>query len=49
MKKSTFTESQIIGILKQQALGKPVNDICREHCISQTTRAGDPMPTPGLG
>jgi len=37
MKKSKFTESQIIGILKQQELGKPVNDICREHGISQGT------------
>jgi putative transposase len=37
MKKSKFTESQIIGILKQQDLGKPVNDICREHGISQGT------------
>jgi putative transposase len=37
MKMCKFTESQIIGILKQQELGKPVNDICREHGISQGT------------
>ena len=37
MKKTRFTESQIIGILKQQQAGQNVNDICREHGISQAT------------
>jgi len=37
MKKSRFSESQIIGILKEQEAGKKVNDICREHGISQPT------------
>lgn len=37
MKKTRFTESQIIGILKQQQAGQSVNDICREHGISQAT------------
>ncbi len=37
MKKTRFTESQIIGILKQQQSGQHVNDICREHGISQAT------------
>lgn len=37
MKKSKFTESQIIGILKQQQSGKSLNDICRDHGISQGT------------
>lgn len=37
MKKSKFTESQIIGILKQQESGKLVADICREHGVSQPT------------
>ncbi len=36
MKKSKFTESQIIGILKQQESGKAVA-ICRESGISQPT------------
>lgn len=37
MKKTKFTESQIIGILKSQEQGKKVADICREHGISQPT------------
>ena len=37
MKKSKFTESQMIGILKQKEQGKSVNDVCREHGISQGT------------
>ncbi len=34
MKKSKFTESQIIGILKQQEQDSKVADICRKHGIS---------------
>jgi len=37
MKNSKFTESQIIGILKEQEQGKKMIDICREHGISQGT------------
>lgn len=37
MKKSRFTESQIIGILKEQQTGKSVVDICRRYGISQPT------------
>jgi putative transposase len=37
MKKSKYTESQIIGIHKHQESGKSVSDICREHGISQPT------------
>ena len=37
MKKSHFTESKIISILKQQESGLKVGDICREHGISQAT------------
>jgi putative transposase len=37
MKSSKFTESQIIGILKEQEQGKKMIDICREHGISQGT------------
>ena len=37
MKKTKFTESQIIGILRQQESGQKIADICREHGISQPT------------
>jgi putative transposase len=37
MKKSKFTESQIVAILAQQEQGMKVADICREHGISQPT------------
>ena len=37
MKRTKFTESQIIGILKEQEQGKKMIDICREHGISQAT------------
>jgi len=40
MKKTKFTESQIIGILKEQEVGKSVADICRNHGISQGTFYG---------
>jgi len=37
MKKSRFTDSQIIGILKQAEAGSPVPELCREHSISSAT------------
>ena len=37
MKKSRFTEGQIIKILSEQEKGKTVNEICRQHQISQPT------------
>jgi putative transposase len=37
MKKSKFSESQIIKILSQQEAGLSVSEICREHGISQGT------------
>ena len=37
MKKSKFTESQIVAMLKQQEAGVSINDLCREHGISQAT------------
>ena len=37
MKKSNFTESQIIKILSSQEAGRTVSDLCREHGISQGT------------
>jgi putative transposase len=40
MKKTKFTESQIIGILKEQEAGKKVAEICRTNGISQPTFYG---------
>jgi len=37
MKKSRFTETKIINILKQQESGRTVQEICREYGISQAT------------
>jgi putative transposase len=37
MRKSKFSWGRIIGILKQQEVGKSVGDLCREHGISQST------------
>ncbi|SFK54596.1 putative transposase, partial [Desulfomicrobium apsheronum] len=37
MKKSRFSESQIIRILKEGDGGRKVVDICREHGVSQAT------------
>ena len=37
MKKSRFTDSQILSILKQAEGGSPVPELCREHGISSAT------------
>ena len=37
MKKSKFTDSQILSILKQAEGGIPVPEVCREHVISSAT------------
>lgn len=37
MKKSRFTDSQIIAILRQAEAGSPVAELCREHGISTAT------------
>lgn len=37
MKKSKFSETQIIQILKQGEAGSKVADLCREHQISPAT------------
>jgi len=37
MRKSKFTEVQIVAILAQYEQGIKVTDICREHGISQAT------------
>lgn len=37
MKKSRFSEQQIISILKQADAGVKVQDLCRQHAISDAT------------
>ena len=37
MKKSRYTDSQIIAILKQAEAGTSVPDLCREHGMSDAT------------
>jgi putative transposase len=37
MRKSKFTESQIMAILKQNEAGVPVPELCREHGISSAS------------
>ena len=37
MKKSRYTDSQILAILKQAEAGTPVPALCREHGMSSAT------------
>lgn len=37
MRKSRFSEEQIIGILKEHQAGMPVADLCRKHGIRDAT------------
>lgn len=37
MKKSRYSDSQILSILKQAEAGTPVPELCREHGMSNAT------------
>ncbi len=37
MKKSRYSDSQILAILKQAEAGTPVPELCREHGMSNAT------------
>jgi hypothetical protein len=34
MKKSRFTEEQIVGMLKESEAGQPTAELCRKHGVS---------------
>jgi len=37
MKKSRYSDSQIISILKQAEAGTPIDELCREHGMSSAS------------
>ena len=37
MRKSRFTEAQIIGMIKKQEAGLPSSELCRKHGLSPAT------------
>ncbi|MFM2241284.1 MAG: hypothetical protein RLZ97_139 [Verrucomicrobiota bacterium] len=49
MKKSRFTESQIVAILKEADSGLKVAEVCRKHGISQPTYYNWKSKYGGLG
>jgi hypothetical protein len=53
MKRSQFTEEQIIGILREQEAGMATAEVCRKHGISQPTfyawKSTEPRNTVTMG
>ena len=37
MKRSRFSEEQIISVLREQQAGIPVAEVCRKHGVSEAT------------
>ena len=37
MRKSRFTDAQIIGMIKEQEAGMPTAEVCRQHGVSSAS------------
>jgi Transposase len=55
MRRSRYSEEQIIGILREQEAGVATSEVCRRHGISDATfyiygrlHCGKKVPGPGL-
>ncbi len=48
MRKSRFTEAQIIGMIKEQEAGMPTAEVCRRHGLSTATFCNTECPHSSL-
>ena len=46
MRKSRFTEAQIIGMIKEQEAGLPTSELCRKHGLIPTSAISDSCGIP---
>lgn len=45
MRKSRFTDAQIIGMIKEQEAGLPTSELCRKHELSPATFFASSRPS----